>query len=75
MDEKSTEEWNSADNRELIDADAGRQDQNAREILRTVTIPESVVPNCSLPRMSLKIFKYENAKKHKNKPHSYPKKS
>jgi hypothetical protein len=46
------EEWNSARNHQLMDADSGRQDQNARKILRTVTIQGSVVPNCFLPRMS-----------------------
>jgi hypothetical protein len=52
MDEESTtEEWNSAANHQLIDADSGRQDQNAKKILQTVTIPESVVLNGILPQM------------------------
>jgi hypothetical protein len=46
------EEWNSAGNQQIMDADSGGQDQNARKILQTVTIPGSVVPNWSLPRMS-----------------------
>jgi hypothetical protein len=52
-----------------MDADPGRQDQNMRKILRTVTIQGSVVPNCSLTQMSTFLkFKYENANKIKNKP-------
>jgi hypothetical protein len=66
MDEESTgaEEWNSAGNQQLKDADSGRQDQNARKILRMVTNTGSVVPNCSLRQMSTFLkFKYENANK------------
>jgi hypothetical protein len=57
-----TEEWNSAGNHQLMDADSGWQDQNARKILRKVTIPGSSVLNFFLPRMSTSFqFKYENA--------------
>jgi hypothetical protein len=34
------EEWISAGNLQIMNADSGQQDQNARKILRTVTIPE-----------------------------------
>jgi hypothetical protein len=37
--------------RKLIDADSGRQDQNARKILQTVTILGTIVPNCTLPKL------------------------
>jgi hypothetical protein len=54
-----------------MDADSGWQDQNARKILRKVTIPGSSVLNFFLPRMSTSFqFKYENAIKLKNK--AYP---
>jgi hypothetical protein len=62
------EEWTSTRNHLLIDADSGQEDQNARKILQTVTIPGSVVPKCSLQRMSAFLkFKYENDNKIKNK--------
>jgi hypothetical protein len=48
MDEESTRgKWNSTENRQLMDADLGWQDKNARTILLTVIILGSVVTNCS----------------------------
>jgi hypothetical protein len=63
------EEWNSTVNHLLIDGDSGQEAQNARKILRMVTIAGSVVPNCTLPQMSTLLkLKYEKASKIKNEP-------
>jgi hypothetical protein len=35
------EEWNSAGNNQLMEADSERQDQNVQKILKTVTLSES----------------------------------
>jgi hypothetical protein len=39
------EEWKSAGNHRDLEADSGWQDQNARKILKTVTILGSKTPN------------------------------
>jgi hypothetical protein len=41
-------------------ADSGRYDQNARKVLRTVTIPGSAAPNPIYWQCQLKKFKYED---------------
>jgi hypothetical protein len=42
---KPPEEYDSAGNNQLMEADSGRQDENVRKILKTVTISGSASTN------------------------------
>jgi hypothetical protein len=61
------EEWDSAGNNQLMEADSDRQDQNVRKILKAVTISGSANPTYCEGQLFQK-FKYENVIKMKNKP-------
>jgi hypothetical protein len=55
------EEYDSAGNNQLMEADSDRQDQNVREILKAVTISGSASRNpIYCEGQLLKKFKYEN---------------
>jgi hypothetical protein len=61
----------SAGNYQLMDADSGRQDQHARKILRTVTIPGSLTPKALYREYQLfSKFQCEKFIKNKNKPNT-----
>jgi hypothetical protein len=63
------EEYDSAGNNQLIEADSKRQDQNVRKTLKAVTISGAASTNPIYCKgQLLKKFKYENLIKMKNKP-------
>jgi hypothetical protein len=63
------EEYDSAGNNQLMEADSDRQDQNVQKILKAVTISGSASSNPIYCEGQLfRTFKYENVIKMKNKP-------
>jgi hypothetical protein len=56
------EEYDSAGNNQLLEADSDRQDQNVRKILKAVTRSGSASTNpiYVLQKSTLKKFKYKN---------------
>jgi hypothetical protein len=63
------EEYDSAGNNQLMEADLDRQDQNVRKILKPVTILGSASSNpMNCEGQLFQKFKYENVIKMKNKP-------
>jgi hypothetical protein len=55
------EEWDSTSNNQLKEADSDRQDQNARKILRMVTISGSAFTTLiNYEGHLIRKFKYEN---------------
>jgi hypothetical protein len=63
------EEWDSAGNNHLMEADSDQQYQNVRKILKAVTILGSADSNPKYCEGKLfQKFKYENVIKMKNKP-------
>jgi hypothetical protein len=66
---KSPQEWDSAWNNQLMEADSDLEDQNVRKILKAVTISGSASSNPIYCEGQLfQKFKYENVIKMKNKP-------
>jgi hypothetical protein len=58
----------SAGNYQFIGADESLQDQNARKILRTVTISGSVTPNALCWNVNFFKTQFENLNEMKDKP-------